>query len=265
MAPPYLSFQRALSGYGWLLSLQKTCAMPNPKSGGCGPSSCVALAMNCAVTCVSIYRSRPARLLVEALVVVAYERNMNINARMEAVGIEVLMILSSELGSSRGGPRCMLCPALRDDVQGTISDSITGMNARVVVAVTALLVVAGCAPSHEGAVPGPAAASATPAPAGAETLADLGFKYGPRNFRLPKGLVVTLRVDHVNNVTLLTEPDTSGKVHDFLADNLSASGFTVTGNADGSLTFVSNRVDTKGWSGAFTSSDEAAGLTLRYS
>lgn len=127
-----------------------------------------------------------------------------------------------------------------------------------------LLLVAGCAPSRGGAVPSPSTASATPAPVGADTLANLGFEYGPRNFRLPKGLAITLRVDHVNNITLLTEPDTSGKVHDFLADNLSASGFTVTGNAKGSLTFVSNCGDTKGWSGAFTSSDKAAGLTLRH-
>lgn len=127
-----------------------------------------------------------------------------------------------------------------------------------------LLLVAGCAPSRGGAVPSPSTASATPAPVSADTLANLGFEYGPRNFRLPKGLAITLRVDHVNNITLLTEPDTSGKVHDFLADNLSASGFTVTGNAKGSLTFVSNRGDTKGWSGAFTSSDKAAGLTLRH-
>ena len=127
-----------------------------------------------------------------------------------------------------------------------------------------LLLVAGCAPSRGGAVPSPSTASATPAPVGADPLANLGFEYGPRNFRLPKGLAITLRVDHVNNITLLTEPDTSGKAHDFLADNLSASGFTVTGNAKGSLTFVSNRGDTKGWSGAFTSSDKAAGLTLRH-
>ena len=138
------------------------------------------------------------------------------------------------------------------------------MNARAAVAVMVLLLVAGCAPSRGGAVPSPSAASATPAPVGADTLANLGFEYGPRNFRLPKGLAITLRVDHVNNITLLTEPDTSGKVHDFLVDNLSASGFTVTGNVKGSLTFVSNRGDTKGWSGAFTSSDKAAGLTLRH-
>ncbi|MCA3767028.1 MAG: hypothetical protein IN807_04665, partial [Cutibacterium sp.] len=50
------------------------------------------------------------------------------------------------------------------------------MNARAAVAVTVLLVVAGCAPSHGGAVPSPSAASATPAPVGAETLANLGFK-----------------------------------------------------------------------------------------
>ena len=138
------------------------------------------------------------------------------------------------------------------------------MNARAAVAVMVLFLVAGCAPSRGGAVPSPSTASATPAPVGADTLANLGFEYGPRNFRLPKGLAITLRVDHVNNITLLTEPDTSGKAHDFLADNLSASGFTVTGNAKGSLTFVSNRGDTKGWSGAFTSSDKAAGLTLRH-
>ena len=138
------------------------------------------------------------------------------------------------------------------------------MNTRAAVVVMVLLLVAGCAPSRGGAVPSPSTASATPAPVGADTLANLGFEYGPRNFRLPKGLAITLRVDHVNNITLLTEPDTSGKAHDFLADNLSASGFTVTGNAKGSLTFVSNRGDTKGWSGAFTSSDKAAGLTLRH-
>ncbi|MGK2310111.1 arginine deiminase [Cutibacterium sp. V947] len=47
-------------------------------------------------------------------VVVAYERNTNTNARLEAAGIEVLTIPSSELGSGRGGPRCMSCPVLRD-------------------------------------------------------------------------------------------------------------------------------------------------------
>ncbi|QBJ97574.1 arginine deiminase [Rhodococcus sp. ABRD24] len=47
-------------------------------------------------------------------VVVAYERNVETNARMEASGIEVLRISGSELGSGRGGPRCMSCPLARD-------------------------------------------------------------------------------------------------------------------------------------------------------
>lgn len=47
-------------------------------------------------------------------VVVAYERNTETNARLEDSGIEVLRISASELGTGRGGPRCMSCPVARD-------------------------------------------------------------------------------------------------------------------------------------------------------
>ena len=47
-------------------------------------------------------------------VVVAYERNSETNARLADSGIEVLPIEASELGTGRGGPRCMSCPAARD-------------------------------------------------------------------------------------------------------------------------------------------------------
>jgi arginine deiminase len=46
-------------------------------------------------------------------VVVAYERNVQTNARLTADGIEVLAIAGSELGTGRGGPRCMSCPIAR--------------------------------------------------------------------------------------------------------------------------------------------------------
>ena len=47
-------------------------------------------------------------------VAVAYERNDETNARLEDAGIEVVRIAGSELGSGRGGPRCMSCPISRD-------------------------------------------------------------------------------------------------------------------------------------------------------
>jgi len=46
-------------------------------------------------------------------VAVAYERNDATNDRLEESGIEVVRIAGSELGSGRGGPRCMSCPISR--------------------------------------------------------------------------------------------------------------------------------------------------------
>ena len=53
-------------------------------------------------------------LAIEPKVAVAYERNEETNTRLAAAGIEVLAIAGSELGSGRGGPRCMSCPISRD-------------------------------------------------------------------------------------------------------------------------------------------------------
>jgi arginine deiminase len=47
---------------------------------------------------------------------VAYERNVETNARLEAAGVEVVRIPGSELGTGRGGPRCMSCPVTREPV-----------------------------------------------------------------------------------------------------------------------------------------------------
>jgi arginine deiminase len=44
---------------------------------------------------------------------VAYERNIETNSQLERAGIEVIAISGSELGSGRGGPRCMSCPITR--------------------------------------------------------------------------------------------------------------------------------------------------------
>ena len=52
-------------------------------------------------------------LAIAPRVAVAYERNDETNDRLEDAGIEVVRIAGSELGSGRGGPRCMSCPVAR--------------------------------------------------------------------------------------------------------------------------------------------------------
>ena len=53
-------------------------------------------------------------LALEPNVVVGYERNTVTNKALEDAGIEVVPIAGDQLGSGRGGPRCMSCPVVRD-------------------------------------------------------------------------------------------------------------------------------------------------------
>jgi arginine deiminase len=53
-------------------------------------------------------------LAIAPRIAVAYERNDETNDRLEESGIEVVRIAGSELGSGRGGPRCMSCPISRE-------------------------------------------------------------------------------------------------------------------------------------------------------
>lgn len=46
--------------------------------------------------------------------VVCDERNLETNARLTAAGVRVIPVPASELGSGRGGPRCMSCAVTRD-------------------------------------------------------------------------------------------------------------------------------------------------------
>lgn len=48
-------------------------------------------------------------LAIDRGIVVSHERNSETNARLEAAGVQVIRVPSSELGSIRGGPRCMTC------------------------------------------------------------------------------------------------------------------------------------------------------------
>lgn len=53
-------------------------------------------------------------LAIGGRVAVSHERNSETNARLEAAGVRVIRVPSSELGSIRGGPRCMTCPISRE-------------------------------------------------------------------------------------------------------------------------------------------------------
>jgi arginine deiminase len=55
-------------------------------------------------------------LAIGRRVAVCHERNTRTNARLEDAGVRVIRVPSSELGSLRGGPRCMSCPVSRDPV-----------------------------------------------------------------------------------------------------------------------------------------------------
>jgi arginine deiminase len=52
-------------------------------------------------------------LAIAPRIAVAYERNIETNERLRQAGIDVIAIAGSELGSGRGGPRCMSCPVSR--------------------------------------------------------------------------------------------------------------------------------------------------------
>jgi arginine deiminase len=65
-------------------------------------------------------------LAIDRGVVVCHERNVETNARLEAAGIQVIRVPASELGSHRGGPRCMACPVTRDPAASPDAGVTTG-------------------------------------------------------------------------------------------------------------------------------------------
>jgi arginine deiminase len=60
-------------------------------------------------------------LAIAPRVAVAYERNVETNDRLREAGIDVIAIAGSELGSGRGGPRCMSCPISREPLGSPLS------------------------------------------------------------------------------------------------------------------------------------------------
>jgi arginine deiminase len=61
-------------------------------------------------------------LAIGRSLVVSHERNWDTNARLETAGVQVLRVPSSELGSIRGGPRCMACAIAREPAGAARAD-----------------------------------------------------------------------------------------------------------------------------------------------
>jgi arginine deiminase len=105
-------------------------------------------------------------LAIGASVVVSHERNSDANARLEAAGVRVIRVPSSELGSIRGGPRCMTCGISRDPARerqpepdrGVRSARLDGGPARV--AADPIAVPGSREPTYSGAMPAVHRASA---------------------------------------------------------------------------------------------------------
>jgi arginine deiminase len=91
--------------------------------------------------------------------VVSHERNSEANARLEAAGVRVIRVPSSELGSIRGGPRCMTCGISRDSARGLMPEPERGArSARLAgvpapMAADAIAVPGSREPTYSDAIP----------------------------------------------------------------------------------------------------------------
>lgn len=121
---------------------------------------------------------------------------------------------------------------------------------------TAATVLTGCAAG--GSTHPTAERPSFAAPTGAQTLAQLGFTHGPRNFAVPAGVAITRRIDQDNVVTMMVGRADGTLIVAFLREHLTGWGWQLTGQSDDSLTFAQ-----PGWDGAVTVSSQIAGLTLR--
>jgi arginine deiminase len=142
-------------------------------------------------------------LAIGRRVVVSHERNSETNARLEQAGVRVIRVPSSELGSLRGGPRCMTCPVGRepaaqaaDEAQSLPSATLSGGRTGALLggglpggeialpgareAVTPERIPAGASASAGSPQPGPANAGRRPA-----ELAQAGLPAAARPARRP--------------------------------------------------------------------------------
>ena len=119
------------------------------------------------------------------------------------------------------------------------------------------LALSGCSAAATSPPP-TSVVTAAPIPADGVSLTALGAKYGPDGFWLPAGSLPIDVIDQANVVALILAPAEASGIVDHLVTNAASMGFTVTRYNETSVHFVA-----PGWDASFTSSADAAGLTLR--
>ncbi|SDD83526.1 hypothetical protein [Auraticoccus monumenti] len=131
---------------------------------------------------------------------------------------------------------------------------------RLALGLLSVVLLAACSaapPPDPAPVPSPTAAAESVRPG--VTLRSLGLTHGPvDDVTLPASVSVLERIDQENVITLLLAPEDGLPSAEHLAATLPGAGFEVTASVPGSLTFTSPE-----WDGAFTTSPEVSGLTLR--
>lgn len=128
---------------------------------------------------------------------------------------------------------------------------------RVIAALACLLAVAGCSEQPVEETPPPVQATA-PVPDDGVLLSDLGFQFAPQGVSIPRGSVVSERVDQVNNVTLVMTAPSGTELAGYLRRELPRQGFEITADGNNSLLFSRGQ-----WDGAFTTEAGYSALSLR--
>lgn len=130
---------------------------------------------------------------------------------------------------------------------------------RVLAGVACLALLAGCSGQGPGQPePTPTAHVTEPVPDDGVLLGDLGFRHAPEGVSIPRGAVVTERIDQTNNVTLVMTAPSGTELAGYLRGSLPDQGFEITADGNNSLLFTRGR-----WVGAFTTQDGYSALTLR--
>lgn len=130
---------------------------------------------------------------------------------------------------------------------------------RVLAGVACLVLVAGCSAGVPGEPePSPTAHLTAPVPDDGVLLGDLGFRHAPEGVSIPRGAVVSERIDQANNVTLVMTAPPGTELAGYLRRTLPEQGFEIIADDNNSLVFTRGR-----WDGAFTTEAGYSALTLR--